>query len=63
MLRPGGLFMARNAFGKGSGPEGAMPMHLAENDVYDGPAWEQLCRASGFDVYDPATPDWLKKPL
>jgi len=61
-LVPHGLLMARNAFGKGSGPEGAMPMHLAVNDQFEDVAeWEKLCRAAGFEKYDPSTPDWWIK--
>jgi len=33
-LRPGGLFCAQNAFDCGSGPNGAIPCHLAINDKY-----------------------------
>lgn len=61
-LVPHGLMMARNAFGKGSGPDGAMPMHLAVNDQFEDVAeWEKLCRAAGFEKYDPSTPDWWVK--
>jgi dTDP-4-dehydrorhamnose reductase/SAM-dependent methyltransferase len=61
-LVPHGLMMARNAFGKGSGPDGAMPMHLAVNDRFEDVAeWEKLCRAAGFEKYDPSTPDWWVK--
>jgi len=61
-LQPNGLMMARNAFGKGSGPGGAMPMHLAVNDRFEDVAeWEKLCRAAGFEKYDPSTPDWWVK--
>ena len=61
-LKPGGLMMAKNAFGKGSGADGAMPMHLTVNDQYaDEAAWVDLCVESGFTLYDPATPDWWRK--
>jgi dTDP-4-dehydrorhamnose reductase/2-polyprenyl-3-methyl-5-hydroxy-6-metoxy-1,4-benzoquinol methylase len=58
-LVPHGLLMARNAFGKGSGRDGSMPMHLAANDRFEDVAeWEKLCRSAGFEKYDPSTPDW-----
>jgi SAM-dependent methyltransferase len=61
-MKPGGLMMAKNAFGKGSGDDGAMPMHLTVNDQYaDEAAWVDLCVESGFTLYDPATPDWWRK--
>lgn len=46
-LKPGGLLCAQNAFGCGSGPDGAMPMHLARNDrfVTD---WDPLLSSIGF---------------
>lgn len=33
-LKPGGLFMAQNAFDCGSGPDGAIPCHLSVNDKF-----------------------------
>jgi SAM-dependent methyltransferase len=58
-LKPGGLMMAKNAFGKGSGPQGAMPMHLTVNDKYaDEAEWRKLCGDSGFALYSDRTPDW-----
>jgi len=57
-LKPGGLFCAQNAFGIGSGPDGAMPMHLAVNDrfVTD---WDPLLAKVGF-VQESS--NWYKRP-
>jgi SAM-dependent methyltransferase len=33
-LKPGGLFCSQNAFDCGSGPDGAIPCHLAVNDKF-----------------------------
>lgn len=46
-LKAGGLFCAQNAFGLGSGPQGSMPMHLAENDRYE-KDWDPLLAALNF---------------
>lgn len=46
-LMPGGLFFAQNAFACGSGPDGAMPMHLAGNDHWEHD-WDPLLREIGF---------------
>ena len=46
-LKPGGLFVAQNAYGIGSGPDGSMPMHLAENDRYE-KEWDPLLFSIGF---------------
>lgn len=46
-LKPGGLFCAQNAFGMGSGPNGSMPMHLAENDRYE-KEWDPLLASLNF---------------
>lgn len=57
-LKPGGLLMAQNAFGCGSGPDGAMPMHLARNDrfVTD---WDPFLSSIGF-VQESS--NWYRKP-
>lgn len=47
-LTPGGLFMAQNAFGCGSGSQGSMPMHLARNDRY-AREWDPLLAQAGFN--------------
>ncbi len=46
-LKPNGLFVAQNAYGIGSGPDGSMPMHLAENDRYE-KEWDPLLFSLGF---------------
>jgi hypothetical protein len=51
-LRPGALFMAQNAFACGSGPQGAMPMHLAVNDRFE-KDWDPLLTAVGFEQLGP----------
>ena len=56
-LRPGGLFCAQNAFACGSGPDGAMPMHLAVNDRFE-TDWDPLLTAVGFDQL---APQWYRK--
>lgn len=47
MLKPGGYFIAQNAFGMGSGPDGAMPMHLSCNDRFE-KDWDPLLESIGF---------------
>lgn len=47
-LRPGGFFVAQNAFGIGSGPAGALPMHLACNDKYV-VEWDPHLKSLGFE--------------
>lgn len=57
-LKPGGLFLAQNAFAIGSGPDGSIPMHLAENDRYEHD-WLPLLDRVGFErVVD----NWFSKP-
>lgn len=46
-LKPGGWFVAQNAFNMGSGAEGAMPMHLSVNDHYERD-WDPLLLEVGF---------------
>lgn len=58
-LNPGGLFCAQNAFACGSGPDGAMPMHLAGNDMYE-TEWDPMLRRIGF-IQDSS--NWYIKPL
>jgi dTDP-4-dehydrorhamnose reductase len=57
-LRPGGFLMCQNAFAIGSGPEGSMPMHLAENDRYE-KGWDPLLFGIGFTQ---ASSNWYQKP-
>ena len=47
-LNPGGYFIAQNAFACGSGPDGAMPMHLQCNDKYE-KEWDNLLIEVGFE--------------
>jgi dTDP-4-dehydrorhamnose reductase/SAM-dependent methyltransferase len=56
-LKPGGLFVAQNAFACGSGAEGAMPMHLAVNDRYE-KDWDPLLTAVGFEQMGP---QWYRR--
>ena len=56
-LRHGGLFCAQNAFACGSGPDGAMPMHLACNDRFE-KDWDALLTATGFEQL---APQWYRK--
>lgn len=58
-LRPGGLFCAQNAFACGSGPDGAMPMHLAVNDRWE-KDWDPLLTAVGFIQM---SSNWYLKPV
>ena len=57
-LRPGGLLVAQNAFGMGSGPNGAMPMHLEVNDRFE-KDWDPLLFSLGF-VQESS--NWYRKP-
>jgi SAM-dependent methyltransferase len=68
-LRPGGLFCAQNAFDCGSGPQGAIPCHLAINDKYahaaphtEGMAlWDWLLiREIGFEQVGS---NWYRRPV
>ena len=47
-LKPGGYFVAQNAFACGSGPDGAIPMHLQCNDKYE-KEWDNLLIEVGFE--------------
>lgn len=66
-LRPGGLFVAQNAFACGSGEDGAIPMHLERNDKYahasaesNGLAlWDHLLFGHGFTQLGP---QWYRRP-
>lgn len=57
-LKPGGLFCAQNAFAMGSGPDGAMPMHLACNDHFERD-WDPLLKEIGFRQL---APQWYERP-
>ena len=56
-LRPGGLFCAQNAFACGSGPDGAMPMHMDCNDRFE-KDWDPLLAAVGFEQL---APQWYRR--
>lgn len=58
-LKPGGWLVAQNGFAMGSGPDGAMPMHLERNDRYEFD-WDPLLAQVGF-VQERS--NWYKKPL
>lgn len=57
-LKPGGLFVAQNGFAMGSGPDGAMPMHLAVNDRFE-KDWDPLLSSIGFVQL---ASNWYQKP-
>lgn len=57
-LQPGGYFITQNAFGMGSGPDGAMPMHLAVNDRWI-TEWDPLLTSVGFVQL---ASNWYQKP-
>lgn len=57
-LKPGGWFVAQNAFNIGSGPQGSIPMHLAVNDHYE-TDWDPLLSSIGF-VQESS--NWYRKP-
>lgn len=57
-LKPGGLFCAQNAFGFGSGPDGAIPQHLACNDRFE-KDWDPMLREIGFVQL---ASNWYQKP-
>jgi len=48
-LKPGGLLASQNAFGMGSGPNGAMPMHLSCNDRFE-KDWDPTLAKVGFKM-------------
>ncbi len=58
-LRPGGYMMCQNAFACGSGPDGSIPMHLSENDIYE-KTWDPLCSEIGFVQI---SSNWYQRPL
>lgn len=58
-LLPGGLFIAQNAFNIGSGPDGAIPMHLSCNDHFE-KDWDPLLFSLGFEQL---SSNWYRKPL
>ncbi len=47
-LKPGGLFVAQNAFNCGSGEDGSIPMHLAVNDRWE-KDWDPFLLDVGFE--------------
>lgn len=57
-LKPGGFFCCQNAFNMGSGPDGAMPMHLSINDHYE-KDWDPLLFSLGFVQL---ASNWYQKP-
>jgi dTDP-4-dehydrorhamnose reductase/SAM-dependent methyltransferase len=57
-IRPGGYFVAQNAFGCGSGSDGPMPMHLACNDRFI-EDWDPLLKVVGFEQL---APQWYRRP-
>lgn len=54
-LKPGGLFVAQNAFGIGS--DGSMPMHLKVNDRFE-KDWDPTLFAQGFEQI---SPQWYRR--
>lgn len=60
-LVPGGLLCAQNAFAIGSGIDGSIPCHLAENDRYEHD-WDKMLVQIGF-VQDINAPNWYRKPI
>jgi len=48
-LKPGGQFLAQNAFNCGSGDQGPIPCHLERNDRYE-KDWGPLMDTVGFDI-------------
>jgi SAM-dependent methyltransferase len=60
LLKPGGWFLAQNAFGIGDEEhEGSIPMHLTRNNQYV-TTWPILLDRVGFAL-DPAGSGWWKK--
>jgi len=57
-LKPGGIFVAQNAFAIGSGPDGSIPMHLACNDRWEHD-WDTMLTRLGFVQL---SPQWYQKP-
>jgi len=48
-LKPGGFFLAQNAFAIGSGPNGSIPCHLERNDRFE-KDWAPLMEQVGFEL-------------
>ena len=58
-LKPGGLFLAQNAFGIGDAEHGdSIPMHLSVNNRFT-KDWDPLLKATGFEPTGEGT--WWKK--
>ena len=57
-LKPGGLFLAQNAFAIGSGPQGSIPCHLDTNDHWVDD-WDPLLDSLGFVRLEG---NWRRKP-
>lgn len=57
-LNPGGLFVAQNAFGIGSGKHGSIPCHLSINDEFVH-TWDDLLKQAGFAQ---ESPQWYRVP-
>lgn len=57
-LKPGGYFVAQNAFNMGSGKDGSIPMHLTVNDHYE-TDWDPLLSSVGFKQL---ASNWYQKP-
>lgn len=55
-LTPGGWGFFQNAFNCGSGPDGSIPCHLAQNDKYE-KEWTPLMESIGFT----GSGNWWKK--
>lgn len=58
VLKPGGLLVAQNAFGIGSGPNGSMPMHLERNDRFE-KDWDPMLFGMGFQQL---SSNWYESP-
>lgn len=56
-LKPGGWLVAQNAFACGSGPDGAIPQHLARNDRFE-KDWDPLLFGLGFTQL---TSNWYQR--
>lgn len=59
MLRPGGLFVAQNAFGIGNEPGGTLPMHLERNNRFVS-EWDPMMDGIGF--VRTGEGNWRRKP-
>lgn len=58
-LKPGGAFLAQNAFAIGSGANGSIPCHLERNDRFE-KDWTPLMHHTGFQQI--GTTNWWRKP-